>query len=229
MYIVREDASQYFGTMWIKWRLKCVVQQEKHSNVSCEHVISPSKEQQLLLRDDGIWTFFESHCDSDSKFLRNAPEKIRAEKKTAMSLSTDEQMFRIDHQLTILLFMVIQIYYSQQYQSAETSKKSSILTMDCLIDLLACFYSVFLAILHEDAVNYAKCSFYLFQALVFHSMCYVPFAMHAFYWYETFYTSRIIILFRKIKCICLMALATKSWKFGYFDAFCGTSKANRSL
>lgn len=140
MYIVREDASQYFGTMWIKWRLKCVVQQEKHSNVSCEHVISPSKEQQLLLRDDGIWTFFESHCDSDSKFLRNAPEKIRAEKKTAMSLSTDEQMFRIDHQLTILLFMVIQIYYSQQYQSAETSKKSSIFNDNGLSDRLACMF-----------------------------------------------------------------------------------------
>lgn len=69
MYIVREDASQYFGRMWIKWRLKCVVvQQEKHSNVSCEHVISPSKEQQLLLRDDGNWTFSKRHCDSELKF-----------------------------------------------------------------------------------------------------------------------------------------------------------------
>lgn len=93
------------------------------------------------------------------------------------------------------------------------------MTMDCLIDLLACFYSVFYEILHEDAANYAKCSFYLLQALVFHSMCCVPFAMHAFYWYETFYTSRIIILFRKIKCICLMAFATKSWNVGLFWCF----------
>lgn len=95
-------------------------------------------------------------------FLRNAPEKIRAEKKTAMSLSTDEQMFRIDHRLTILLFMVIQIFYSQQYQSAETSKKSSIFNDNGLSDRLASF---FYAILHEDAQTMQNARFTCFKHL----------------------------------------------------------------
>lgn len=226
MYIVREDASQYFGTMWIKWRLKCVVQQEKHSNVSCEHVISPSKEQQLLLRDDGIWTFFKRHCDSDLKFSEECSRentRWKENRNVIIDRRTDVQ----DRSSTnyIIIYGNPNILFTTISKCRDVEKVEHIQWQ--WIVWSTCF--VFLRNSPWRRANYAKCSFYLFQALVFHSMCYVPFAMHAFYWYETFYTSRIIILFRKIKCICLMALATKSWKFGYFNAFRGTSKANRLL